>query len=120
MALTSLESISEKVNQKNQIDLENILSVSGSSAIAKNEYNVTVVDNTNPATSLLFKGLTKDKYDETELKKAVNVVVKEINSITLEEQKALFEEYKNKRREKIYKCEIFMKWRVCNNLCFYL
>ena len=49
MALTPLEAIAEKLKEKNDAALESILSVSGSSAIAKNEYNVTVVDNTNIA-----------------------------------------------------------------------
>jgi hypothetical protein len=76
--MTGLEAIAEKLEEQKKKQLEEILSVSGSSAISKNEYNVTVVDNTNPATSLLFKGLDKPKYDETELLKAVNVTVKEL------------------------------------------
>ena len=58
--------------------LEDILGISGSAAMSKNDYNVTVVDDTNPATSLVFKGLTQSTYDETELVKAIDVVVKEL------------------------------------------
>ena len=76
--MTGLEAIAQKLEEAKKQQIEDILSVSGSNVMSKNEYNVTIVDNTNPATSLLFKGLTKDKYDETELKKAVNVVVKEL------------------------------------------
>ena len=39
MALTSLESIAEKLKEKKQLELENILKISGSAAITKNEYN---------------------------------------------------------------------------------
>jgi len=76
--MTGLEAIAEKLEEQKKKQLEEILSVSGSSAISKNEYNITVVDNTNPATSLVFKGLTKDKYNETELLKAIDVEVIEL------------------------------------------
>jgi TolA-binding protein len=76
--MTGLEAIAEKLEEQKKLQLEEILSVSGSAAISKNDYNVTIVDNVNPATSLLFKGLDKPKYDETELLKAVNVTVKEL------------------------------------------
>jgi regulator of replication initiation timing len=75
---TSLEVIAEKLQEKRQTNLEQILMVSGSAAITKNEYNVTVVDNTNIASSLLFKPLNTTKYDETELLKAIDVKVKEL------------------------------------------
>jgi regulator of replication initiation timing len=78
MALTPLEAIAEKLKEKNDAALENILSVSGSSAIAKNEYNVTVVDSTNIASSLVFKSLTKTKLDDVELVKAIDTEVKEL------------------------------------------
>jgi hypothetical protein len=78
MVLTPLEIIAEKLKEKNDKKLESILSVSGSAAIAKNEYNVTVVDDTNIASSLLFKSLTKTKLDDTELVKAIDVEVKEL------------------------------------------
>lgn len=76
--MTGLEAIAEKLQEQKKKQFEEILSVSGSSAISKNDYNVTIVDNVNPATSLIFKGLDKPKYDETELLKAVNVTVTEL------------------------------------------
>ena len=78
MALTSLETISEKLQEKRQADLESILISSGSAAITKNEYNITVVDDSNIASSLIFKNLSKPKYDEVELIKAIDVEVKEL------------------------------------------
>ena len=78
MALTTLETISEKIAVQRQNDLESILSVSGSAAISRNEYGINVVDSNNLASSLVFKGLTKDKYDNEELIKAVDVEVKEL------------------------------------------
>lgn len=78
MALTSLEVIAEKLKEKRNAELESILSISGSSAITKNEYGITVVEDTNVASSLLFKPLTKMKMDEEELIKAIDVDVKEL------------------------------------------
>ena len=78
MALTSLEAINEKLQEARKNELEQILSVSGSTAIAKNDYGVTTVDDTNPATSLLFKSINKPKYDNDELIKAIKVDVKEL------------------------------------------
>ena len=78
MALTSLETISEKIQEQRKKDLESILNISGSSAINKNEYGVTIVDTANPASSLLFKNLSKPKYDEAELIKAIDVDVIEL------------------------------------------
>lgn len=78
MSLTSLESISEKIQEQRKKDLELILKVSGSAAIAKNEYGVTLVDDTNIASSLIFKNLSKSKYDEQELLKAIDVTVVEL------------------------------------------
>jgi predicted nucleic acid-binding Zn-ribbon protein len=78
MALTSLEAIAEKLADKRKEDLESILSMSGSSAISKNDYGVTIVDSKNIASSLLFKPLTKTKQDDVELVKAVDVEVKEL------------------------------------------
>ena len=60
---TSLEAISEKLEQERQNTLESILSISGSQAIAKNDYGITVVDDSNVASSLVFKELNKNKYD---------------------------------------------------------
>jgi len=78
MALTTLETISEKLQEKRQADLESILISSGSAAITKNEYNITVVDDLNIASSLIFKNLSKPKYDEVELIKAIDVDIKEL------------------------------------------
>ena len=78
MALTSLESISEKLAETKKANLEALLIASGSAAVAKNEFGVTVVDNTNVASSLVFKNLSKPKYDETELLKAIDVEVIEL------------------------------------------
>ena len=78
MALTSLESISEKITDERKKDLEHILSISGSAVNVKNEYGVTIVDNINVASSLVFKNLSKPKYDEGELIKAIDVDIKEL------------------------------------------
>jgi hypothetical protein len=76
--MTSVESINEKIQKIKSESLEKILSVSGSAAISRNEYGINVVDSNNVASSLVFKGLTKDKYDNEELIKAVDVEVKEL------------------------------------------
>ncbi len=76
--MTNLEAISIKLQEEKDKQLESILSVSGSSAINRNEYGINVVDNSNVASSLLFKGLTKPKYDTEELIKAVDVTVTEL------------------------------------------
>jgi hypothetical protein len=76
--MTNLEAISIKLQEEKDKQIESILSVSGSAAINRNEYGVNVVDNMNIVSSLVFKGLTKDKYDDEELIKAVDVEVKEL------------------------------------------
>ena len=76
--MTNLEAISEKLQESNKVTLENILKVSGSTAITKNEFGVTVVEESNPASSLIFKNLSKPKYDEVELVKAIDVEVVEL------------------------------------------
>lgn len=76
--MTNLESISLKLQEEKDKQLESILSVSGSSVINRNEYGVNIVDNSNVASSLLFKNLTKSKYDNEELIKAVDVSVTEL------------------------------------------
>lgn len=76
--MTNLEAISIKLQEEKDKKLESILSVSGSDAISRNEYGVNVVNDSNVASSLVFKGLTKDKYDTEELVKAVDVEVKEL------------------------------------------
>lgn len=78
MALTALETIALKLEEKRNIDLENILKVSGSAAVSKNEYGVTEVSGDNIATSLLFKSLVKSKIDNVELLKAINTEVTEL------------------------------------------
>ena len=78
MALTALETISQKLQEERDNRLESILISSGSAAIAKNEYNVTIVDNKNVVSSLVFKNLSKPKYDELELIKAIDVDIKEL------------------------------------------
>ncbi|MEY4332732.1 MAG: hypothetical protein RLZZ196_1470, partial [Bacteroidota bacterium] len=78
MALTPLEAIALKLKEEKEKNLESILSISGSAAIAKNEYGVTIVDDQNVASSLLFKSLTKTKIDNDELLKAIDVEVKEL------------------------------------------
>ena len=76
--LTPLEAIAQKLEEKRQGELESILKISGSSAIARNEYGITVVDENNVASSLAFKKLVRPKYDETELKKAIDIEVREL------------------------------------------
>lgn len=76
--MTGLEAIAQKLEEKRKSDLESILSVSGSTAIAKNEYGVTIVNENNVASSLIFKELTKPKYDEVELAKAIDLNIKEL------------------------------------------
>ena len=78
MALTSLEVIAEKLQENRKIQFEDILRVSGSSAIAKDQYGITTVDETNVATSLVFKSLNKPKVDINELIKAIDVEVSEL------------------------------------------
>lgn len=76
--MTNLEAISIKLQEEKDKKLESILSISGSAAITRNEYGVNIVDDSNIASSLLFKGLTKPKYDTEELIKSVDVVVTEL------------------------------------------
>lgn len=76
--MTNLEAISIKLQEEKDKQLESILSVSGSAVTNKNEYGVTIVDSINPASSLIFKNLSKPKYDETELVKAIDVDVIEL------------------------------------------
>lgn len=78
MALTSLEAIAEKLKEKKDAELESILKISGSAAITRNEYGVTMVTDENYASSLVFKPLTKNKIDNEELLKAIDTEVKEL------------------------------------------
>lgn len=76
--MTNLEAIAQRLEEEKKSKLESILSISGSQSIAKNEYGVTIVDENNIASSLVFKTLNKPKYDEKELLKAIDVEVKEL------------------------------------------
>jgi predicted nucleic acid-binding Zn-ribbon protein len=76
--MTNLEAISLKLEEERKAKLESILMISGSESIAKNEYGVTLVKDSNVASSLVFKTLNKPKYDESELIKAVDTEVKEL------------------------------------------
>ena len=81
MALTSIEAIAEKLQEERKNRLEEILISSGSQAIVKNNYGITIVDEKNVASSLVFKELNKDKYDEEEVKKAIDIEVKELKPL---------------------------------------
>lgn len=79
--LNSIEAIREKLEEQKKLKLEEILKVSGSSAISKNEYNITVTDDTNVASSLLFKNLSTYKYDIDELTKAIDINIQELKPV---------------------------------------
>lgn len=76
--MLAIEAIKEKLNEVRQEELEQILKVSGSNAIYKNDYNITIVDETKTASSLIFKKLTKDKIDNEELEKAIDINITEL------------------------------------------
>ncbi len=76
--MTNLEAIALRLQEEKDKRLEQILSVSGSSAISKTEYNVNIVDGSNPATSLVFKKLNKPKLDDERIVKAIDVNLKEL------------------------------------------
>ena len=76
--MNTAETISEKIQDVKDMRLEEILKISGSAAITKNEYGVTIVNENDSASSLIFKSLNKDKYDDAELEKAIDVVIKEL------------------------------------------
>lgn len=78
MAFTSLETIAQKLEESKQMHLEDILKTSGSAAISKNEYGVTVIDKSNAASSLIFKPLVKTKLDNGEILKAIDTEIKEL------------------------------------------
>jgi predicted nucleic acid-binding Zn-ribbon protein len=79
--MLAIEAIKEKLEETRTKKLEDILKVSGSSAISKTEYNVTVVDDVNVASSLIFKNLSKDKYDIEEVKKAIDLEITELKPV---------------------------------------
>jgi hypothetical protein len=77
--LTSLESIAEKLQEARRQKLEEILSVSGSDALARNdETGITTVNEKNIATNLLFKPLNKQKLDNSEITKAIDIQISEL------------------------------------------
>lgn len=76
--MTNLEAISIKLKEEKDKELESILKISGSAANVKNEYGVTIIDDTNIASSLVFKNLNKPKYDNVELIKAIDVDITEL------------------------------------------
>jgi hypothetical protein len=78
MAVSSLESIAEKLAEAKKQRLEEILSVSGSNAIVKSENGITTVSDDNVASSLVFKPLNRVKYDNNEILKAVDVEISEL------------------------------------------
>ena len=76
--MTNLEAISIKLKEEKDKELESILKISGSAANVKNEYGVTIIDDANIVSSLVFKNLNKPKYDNVELIKAIDVDIKEL------------------------------------------
>jgi len=79
--MLAIEAIKEKIEEQKKIKLEEVLRTSGSAAISKNDYNITIVDNENVATSLLFKNVSKNKYDNEELVKAIDLEISELRPI---------------------------------------
>jgi hypothetical protein len=79
--MTNLEAIALRLKEERDIRLEEILKISGSAAIAKNEYNVNLVDDTNPASSLVFKKLNKPKLDDERIVKAIDVELTELKPV---------------------------------------
>jgi outer membrane murein-binding lipoprotein Lpp len=76
--MTNLEAIAVKLQEEKDKELESILKVSGSAVNVKNEYGVTIVNDSNIVSSLVFKNLSKPKYDDAELIKAVDVSITEL------------------------------------------
>jgi predicted nucleic acid-binding Zn-ribbon protein len=76
--MTNLEAIAIKLKEEKDKELESILKISGSAANVKNDYGVTIIDDTNVVSSLVFKNLSKPKYDDVELIKAVDVSITEL------------------------------------------
>ncbi len=76
--MTNLEAIALRLQEEKDKRLDDILKVSGSAAISKTEYNVNIVDESNPASSLIFKRLNKPKLDEERIVKSIDVELKEL------------------------------------------
>lgn len=79
--MNSLEVIALKLKEQKEAQLESILKVSGSASIAKNEYNVNMVDDDNPASSLIFKKLNKPKFDDERIVKSIDVELRELKPV---------------------------------------
>lgn len=77
-AQTPLEVITEKLQQKKSEELEEILMRSGSMASKKNEYGITVIDDTDAASSLVFKSINRPKLDKGEIEKAIDIDITEL------------------------------------------
>lgn len=77
-AQTPLEVIAEKLEQKKSEELEDILMRSGSTASKKNEYGITVIDDNNAASSLVFKSINRPKLDKGEIEKAIDIEISEL------------------------------------------
>jgi len=75
---TSLESIAQKLEQKKSEELEDILMRSGSMASKKNDYGITIVDDVDSASSLVFKSINRPKLDKDEITKAIDIEIKEL------------------------------------------
>ena len=76
---TPLENISVVLLEKRKNELNTILTQSGSSASTKTNAGVTIVSDSNIASSLVFQKLQTSTYDITELLKSINTSAVEIN-----------------------------------------
>ena len=76
---TPLENISVVLSAKRKNELNTILTQSGSSASTKTNAGVTIVNDSNIASSLVFQKLQSPAYDITELLKSINTSAAEIN-----------------------------------------
>jgi hypothetical protein len=76
---TPLENISVVLLEKRKNELNTILTQSGSSASTKTTAGVTIVNDSNVASSLVFQKLQSPVYDITELLKSINTNAVEIN-----------------------------------------
>ena len=65
-----------------QQQLQTILAGAGSNAMTKNSYGVTIVDDDNISTNLLYKTLQIDNYDQSEIQKAIDLEIKELKPVT--------------------------------------
>ena len=74
-----MENISAVLLAKRKNELNTILTQSGSSASTKTNAGVTVVNDSNIASSLVFQKLQTSTYDITELLKSINTTAVEIN-----------------------------------------